>query len=151
MSHRKPWSELSLLLLAVTAVLIAAATAAALHSAHAWTLVAVLVAGYALSRGIARNDWPSSTAAPSTPAAATASTAPERASGPAAPAGDDAVEVVAAEEQLKVDKQRRPHERVRLRKDVVTEEVTITVPLRREVVRLERVPIEPGSGLEVDE
>jgi uncharacterized protein (TIGR02271 family) len=34
---------------------------------------------------------------------------------------------------------------VRLYKEVVTEDVTITVPIRREVVRVERVPIEPGD------
>jgi uncharacterized protein (TIGR02271 family) len=150
MSHRKPWSELSLLMLAVPAILIAAAVATALHSAQAWTLVAVLVAGYALSRGVSRNDLPAA------PAASAPSRAPSASPGPAPsrreaqrPDGD-AVEVVAAEEQLQVDKRRRPHERVRLRREVVTEEVTITVPLRREVVRIERVPIEPGTAGELD-
>lgn len=150
MPHRKPWSELSLLVLAVPAILIAAAVATALHSAQAWTLVAVLVAGYALSRGVSRNDWPAAPAAtgPSRAPSSSPTPAPSR---PAAGHSDgDAVEVVAAEEQLQVDKRRRPHERVRLRRDVVTEEVTITVPLRREVVRIERVPIEPGTAGELD-
>ena len=150
MPHRKPWSELSLLVLAVPAILIAAAVATALHSAQALTLVAVLVAGYALSRGVSRNDWPAAPAAtgPSREPSSAATSAPSR-PGPGQPDGD-AVEVVAAEEQLQVDKRRRPHERVRLRREVVTEEVTITVPLRREVVRIERVPIEPGTAGELD-
>jgi uncharacterized protein (TIGR02271 family) len=147
MPHRKPWSELSVLALAIPAILIAAAVATALHSAQAWTLVAVLVAGYALSRGTSRNDWPAAQAV-SAPAP---SPAPAPSSSRPAPQPDgDAVEVVAAEEQLQVDKRRRPHERVRLRREVVTEEVTITVPLRREVVRIERIPIEPGTAGELD-
>jgi uncharacterized protein (TIGR02271 family) len=43
-----------------------------------------------------------------------------------------------SEERLYLDKQTRLRERVRLRKYVVTEEVQVTVPVRREHLRLER-------------
>jgi len=39
----------------------------------------------------------------------------------------------------------RPHERVRLKKYVVTEHVTKTVPVSREEVRVEREPASPGQ------
>jgi uncharacterized protein (TIGR02271 family) len=135
-TSRRPWSELALLLGVGTAVLIAAAVTGAFDAPGAWALVAVLAGGYALSRGIARNDL----RPPDRPRPARAPAAPSTA--------EHAAEVVVSEEQLEVDKQRRPTERVRLRKDVVTEQVTITVPVRREVVRVERVPIEPGEMLE---
>jgi uncharacterized protein (TIGR02271 family) len=59
-----------------------------------------------------------------------------------------------SEERLQVDRRRRPHERVRLRKYVVTEYVTVRVPIKREEVTLERIPIEdddgePGDGPEL--
>jgi uncharacterized protein (TIGR02271 family) len=54
-------------------------------------------------------------------------------------------EVVLAEEQLLVDTQRVPAQRVRLRKEIVTEEVTVTVVLRHEELVIEREPIEPGG------
>jgi stress response protein YsnF len=44
---------------------------------------------------------------------------------------------VRAEEEVAVDTPVRPLQRARLVKHVVTEEVTFTVPLRREVLRLE--------------
>jgi uncharacterized protein (TIGR02271 family) len=47
--------------------------------------------------------------------------------------------VTRSEEELRVGTERRPRERVRLRKYVVTEEVPIVVPVRREEVRIERV------------
>jgi uncharacterized protein (TIGR02271 family) len=56
-------------------------------------------------------------------------------------AGQDGLSVDASEERLTVDKRARARERVRLRKYVVTEQVTVTVPVRREHVRLEREPI----------
>jgi uncharacterized protein (TIGR02271 family) len=46
-----------------------------------------------------------------------------------------------SEEELKVGTTEREHGRVRLRKYVVTEQVEQTVPVRREVVRVEREPI----------
>ena len=134
-TQRRPWSEFSLLVLIAAALLIAAAVAASVGAREAWTLLAVLAGAYALSRGVARNDWPERSGRPLRP----------RATSPATEGDDGVAEVVVSEEQLEVDKQSRPHERVRLRKEVVTEQVTITVPVRREVLRVERIPIEPGS------
>ncbi len=50
--------------------------------------------------------------------------------------------LVAHEEQLKVGTQSRESGRVRMRKYVTTEERTVTVPVRREELRVERVPVE---------
>src|SRR5688500_5908927 len=96
---RKPWSEFALLLTLGTALLIAAAATDAFGSLEAWTLLAVLGAGYALSRGVARNDLRlperprriRAVMAPGTTDAATAET-------------ETAAEVVVSEEQLQVDK-----------------------------------------------
>lgn len=60
-------------------------------------------------------------------------------------ANPETAELTVSEEQLVVDTTARPTERVRLRKRVVTEEVTITIPVRREELVIEREPIEPGS------
>ena len=56
---------------------------------------------------------------------------------PAAP--DDAM--TRSEERLRVSTRQEPAEKVRLRKYLVTEERQITVPVTREEVRLERVPV----------
>jgi uncharacterized protein (TIGR02271 family) len=136
-THRKPWSELALLLTLGAAVLIAAAVTGAFDAPGAWTLIAVLVAAYALSRGVSRNDL----RLPDRHRERLTAPVPDARAG----GSETAAETTLSEEQLHVDKQRRPAERVRLRKEVVTEEVTITVPVRREVVRLERVPIQPGE------
>jgi uncharacterized protein (TIGR02271 family) len=134
--RRRPWSELALLLGVGAALLIAAAVSGALDSPLAWTLLTALAAGYALSRGFARSRspaWPTERAASRTAFARQ----PE--------AVADGAEVLVSEEQLQVDKVRRARERVVLRKEVVTERVTITVPVRREVVRLDRVPVADGE------
>ena len=55
------------------------------------------------------------------------------------PTTDDAMTV--SEEQLRVGTERREAGRARLRKYVVTENVTQTVPVQREEVRIEREPI----------
>jgi uncharacterized protein (TIGR02271 family) len=55
-------------------------------------------------------------------------------------------EVVLTEEQLLVDTERVPAQRVRLRKEIVTEEVTVTVVLRHEELVIEREPIQPGDA-----
>ncbi|WP_225753127.1 DUF2382 domain-containing protein [Actinotalea sp. Marseille-Q4924] len=56
--------------------------------------------------------------------------------------GDDVDDAMTlSEERLDVDKERVETGRVRLRKHVVTENVTQTVPVTREEVRLEREPI----------
>ena len=135
-THRRPWSELTLLLAVSIALLIAAAVAASVGAREAWTLLAVLAGAYALSRGFARNEWREPQARPLR----------IRATLPAKEREEGVAEVVASEEQLDVDKRSRPRERVRLSKEVVTEQVTITVPVRREVLRVERIPIEPGTG-----
>ena len=55
------------------------------------------------------------------------------------PTTDDAM--TRSEEELRVGKTERESGRVRLRKHVVTDEVTKTVPVKREEIRLEREPI----------
>jgi len=59
------------------------------------------------------------------------------------PTTDDAM--TRSEEELKVGKAERERGRARLRKYVVTEQVTQTVPVQREEVRLEREPITDGN------
>ncbi|WP_051324989.1 DUF2382 domain-containing protein [Candidatus Solirubrobacter pratensis] len=62
------------------------------------------------------------------------------------PTTDDAM--TRSEEELRVGTERRESGRARLRKYVVTEEVTKTVPVQREEVRIEREPI---TGDNVDD
>jgi uncharacterized protein (TIGR02271 family) len=57
----------------------------------------------------------------------------------AAPSGDDAM--TRSEEELRVGTVRRPKELVRLRKRLVTEQVTQTVPVEREEIVVEREPV----------
>src|SRR4051794_9148535 len=64
---------------------------------------------------------------------------------PAAPQDDEVAEVVRSEEQLVVGTERRATEAVRLHKHVVTEEVTVTVTVRREEPRVERIPVEEAD------
>ena len=59
------------------------------------------------------------------------------------PTTDDAM--TRSEEELRVGKTEREAGRARLRKYVVTEEVTQTVPVQREEVRIEREPITDGN------
>ena len=54
-----------------------------------------------------------------------------------------------SEEQLVVDKVEVPQERVRLVKHVVTENVTVTVAVRREELRIEREPITNPEAVEM--
>ena len=67
---------------------------------------------------------------------------------PAAPAGpaEDTTEILVSEEQLAVETRSVPTERVHVRKEVVTEDVTITVTLRREELVIEREPIDAAAG-----
>lgn len=58
---------------------------------------------------------------------------------------DDHLTVTRSEEELRVGVTRRPYERVRLVKHVVTEMVTREVPVRREEIRIEREPVAPGT------
>src|SRR5436190_10236401 len=54
-------------------------------------------------------------------------------------------EVVLTEEQLVVETERVPAQLVRVRKEIVEEEVTVTVVLRHEELVIEREPIPPGE------
>jgi stress response protein YsnF len=58
--------------------------------------------------------------------------------------------MVRSEEQLRVDTEQVAARRVRLVKYVVTEQVQLTVPIRREEIRVEEVPLE-GPGAEPGE
>jgi uncharacterized protein (TIGR02271 family) len=60
---------------------------------------------------------------------------------------EDGAEVVLSEEQLLVETQRVPTDRVRLRKTLVEEEITLTVTLRREELVIEREPVGPDEAL----
>jgi uncharacterized protein (TIGR02271 family) len=60
------------------------------------------------------------------------------------PTTDDAMTL--SEEQLQVGTEQREAGRARLRKHVVEEEVTKTVPVRREEVRIEREPITDANA-----
>jgi len=63
---------------------------------------------------------------------------------PGAPSlSDDAM--TRSEEQLRVAMERYPAKRVRIVKYVVTEEVTVTVPLRREEIRIEELAVDAGA------
>lgn len=50
-------------------------------------------------------------------------------------------EVVLSAERVEVGTRRAPRERVRVRREVVTEEVSVVVTVRREVLRVEREPL----------
>jgi uncharacterized protein (TIGR02271 family) len=67
------------------------------------------------------------------------------ATGPSA-TSDEETEVVLSEEQLAVETRSVPIERVRVRKAVVTEDVTVTVTVRREELIVERVPVDAATG-----
>lgn len=58
----------------------------------------------------------------------------------------DHAELTRSEEQLFVGTESHVRERVTVRKRVVTEEITVTIPLRREELVVEREPIEPGAA-----
>ncbi|MFD2092508.1 PRC and DUF2382 domain-containing protein [Blastococcus deserti] len=99
---------------------------------------------------------------PATPTATPADTAadtPARSAVPAPPTVEMPVEappppaagtdgaMTRSEEQLVVGTERVPTTRARLVKYVVTDEVQITVPIRREEIRLEHVPVDaPDDG-----
>lgn len=64
---------------------------------------------------------------------------------PPAPVTDDAAEVVLSREELRSAVVHLPVARVRVRREVVTEEVSVTVTVRREVLRVEREEIPAGA------
>ena len=63
------------------------------------------------------------------------------------------IEVVRSEEALRLGVQRHAYERVVVRTKVVTEEVavTVTVPIRRQVLEIQQIPLhagaDPGEGV----
>jgi uncharacterized protein (TIGR02271 family) len=126
----------------------------AMDAPEIWTALAALAAVYIVSRGAGRSRWPLGRAQPlaAAPLERTeGSLAPERpdaADGGGPEAETAAAEVTLSEERLQVDRRQRPRERVRLRKYVVTEYVTVRVPVRREEVSLERIPIEDEHDVE---
>lgn len=87
-----------------------------------------------------------------TPVTDDAASAPEATS--AAPADEAAAEAPAdgnamtlSEERLNVGMEQVQTERIRLRKHIVTEERTVTVPVRREELRIEREPIDAADAV----
>jgi stress response protein YsnF len=93
---------------------------------------------------------PAAAPAADAPAAQARATEERAAQAPAteerpAPASDGAM--TRGEEQLRVHTERVPATRVRLVKYVITEEVQVTVPIRREEIRVEEVPLDaPDAG-----
>jgi stress response protein YsnF len=70
--------------------------------------------------------------------------APAEAAAAVAPPSDGAM--TRSEEQLRVGTERVATTRARLVKYVVTEDVLITVPIRREEIRVEQVPVDAEDG-----
>lgn len=68
---------------------------------------------------------------------------------PAASQAEDGA-MTRSEERLRVGVQRRVRERVRIRKVIVTEEVTQTIPVRREELVIERVPAGDDAATDLD-
>ena len=142
-----------LVVLVAAAVALVVATTSDVGAQSAWTLIAALAAVYIIGRGAARGHWPPNAREhdhDAEPARAEAPPLPPAAPGPAGAraAGD----VLLREEQVHVGRRERPRERVRLRKHVVVEYVEVVVPVRREELRLERVPLDapPDPTAEAD-
>lgn len=66
--------------------------------------------------------------------------------GAAAETADGDAAMILSEERLQTSTQVRPSSRVKISKRIVTEQVTQTVPVRREELRIERLPIETDSA-----
>ena len=75
---------------------------------------------------------------------------PDPAGGRATGVPAPVTEVVLSAERVEVGTRRVPRERVRVRREVVTEEVSVVVTVRREVLRIEREPLagaqDDGAG-----
>jgi uncharacterized protein (TIGR02271 family) len=170
----------ALLALAAAALAVVVATTADLSAHQAWTLVAALAGTYIVGRGLSRGDWSGAARARRPPAhigshdrgdgqsgiagraralvdavtpGSSGSSGSSGSPGSPAGAGRDSAEVTLHEERVHVESRSRPRERVRLRKHVVTEYVNVTVPLRREELRIERIPLDappdPDAELEL--
>ena len=68
-----------------------------------------------------------------------------------APAEEDDGAMIRSEEEVSVGKVSKPSERVRLKKVIVEDEVTKTVPVRKEKIRLETEPPPEGKIESVEE
>ncbi len=79
------------------------------------------------------------------------STGPEQDVTTAQNAQGEPVTMIRSEEQLQVGTRLVETGHVRLVKRIVTEDVTITVPVSREEVFLERTPIEDGDSADFEE
>lgn len=64
---------------------------------------------------------------------------------------DDTASTTRSEEELSVDKTQRTAGRARLHKYVVTEDVNVTVPVKKQVARLVREPVSGEAGGRIDE
>jgi uncharacterized protein (TIGR02271 family) len=167
----------ALIALLVVALAVVAATTADLEANEAWTLVAGLAAAYIVGRGLSRGDWfavarrrhrPAHMSLPGgngdghggiaekARALASAVTPDPKGDDSHNAKGDDSpesAEITLHEERVHVESRSRARERVVVRKHVITEQVSVTVPLRREELRIERVPLDaprdPGAELDV--
>ena len=63
----------------------------------------------------------------------------------------DTASTTRSEEELSVDKTQRPAGRARLHKYVVTEDVNVTVPVKKQVARLVREPVSGEAGGRIDQ
>jgi uncharacterized protein (TIGR02271 family) len=143
--------EALLVMLAILAAVVIATTAD-LDAPRAWSLAAVLAGAYILARGASRGDW---RAAARRRAAARAPQPRDDALEPPPPAvqpGRPGPEVTLHEDRVHIEHRTRPRERVRVHKHVVTEYVTLSVPVRREELRIERIPLDapPDPTAEAD-
>ena len=130
-------SEFLVFVVTAVALAVAAVAAGVFGAPSAWLLVAAVAAAYIVSRGTTKSGT-----------ARTAGTGADEARATPTPKRTDAGETMTvSEERLYLDKQARPRERVRVTKDVVVEEVTVTVPVRREELRIERVPVADDEPL----
>lgn len=110
-----------------------------------WTALTILAAAYILSRGFGRARWAAGTGGQPTEQRVNHTRSPRLSNG----AAEEPLGVTLSEERLQIDRKRRPRERVRMRKYVVTEYVTVRVPVRREEVAIERIPLgddDPGEA-----
>jgi uncharacterized protein (TIGR02271 family) len=99
--------------------------------------------------GMSYSEAPSDTGLPQGGGQVTETAQPTVGRDTSGPTTDDAM--TRSEEELRVGKVRRPSGLVRLRKHIVQEQVSTTVPVEREQVRVEREPItEANMGKAMD-
>ena len=99
--------------------------------------------------GMSYSEAPSDTGLPQGGGQVTETAQPTVGRDTSGPTTDDAM--TRSEEELRIGKVRRPSGLVRLRKHIVQEQVSTTVPVEREQVRIEREPItEANMGKAMD-